>query len=90
MRDFVPQRAVLARSALLVGHAGFNTVLDALSHGVPIVAMPLAFEQPAITRDMVVVIGGIIILFAGALDGLFRRALARAFAPRPRPVAAGA
>ena len=34
----------------------------------------LAFEQPAITRDMVVVIGGIIILFAGALDGLFRRA----------------
>ena len=33
----------------------------------------LAFEQPAITRDMVVVIGGIIILFAGALDGLFRR-----------------
>ena len=25
----------------------------------------LAFEQPAITRDMVVVIGGIIILFAG-------------------------
>ena len=41
----------------------------------------LAFEQPAITRDMVVVIGGIIILFAGALDGLFRRAVA-ALMPR--------
>ena len=40
----------------------------------------LAFEQPAITRDMVVVIGGIIILFAGALDGLFRRLVARAAA----------
>ena len=40
----------------------------------------LAFEQPAITRDMVVVIGGIIILFAGALDGLFRRAVAHLFA----------
>jgi ABC-type uncharacterized transport system permease subunit len=37
----------------------------------------LAFEQPNITRDMVVVIGGIIILFAGALDGLFRRIVAR-------------
>jgi general nucleoside transport system permease protein len=36
----------------------------------------LAFEQPAITRDMVVVIGGIVILFAGALDGLFRRLVA--------------
>jgi simple sugar transport system permease protein len=40
----------------------------------------LAFEQPAITRDMVVVIGGIIILFAGALDGLFRRFVAHLFA----------
>ena len=40
----------------------------------------LAFEQPAITRDMVVVIGGIIILFAGALDGLFRRLVAQLFA----------
>jgi simple sugar transport system permease protein len=37
----------------------------------------LAFEQPNITRDMVVVIGGIIILFAGALDGLFRRIVAQ-------------
>ena len=41
----------------------------------------LAFEQPAITRDMVVVIGGIIILFAGALDGLFRRLVARLDGP---------
>jgi simple sugar transport system permease protein len=41
----------------------------------------LAFEQPAITRDMVVVIGGIIILFAGALDGLFRRLVARLMPP---------
>lgn len=38
----------------------------------------LAFERPAITRDMVVVIGGVVILFAGALDGLFRRVVARA------------
>lgn len=45
--DFVPQRAVLRRSALAITHAGFNTVLDALSYGVPMVAMPLAFEQPA-------------------------------------------
>ena len=47
----------------------------------------LAFEQPAITRDMVVVIGGIIILFAGALDGLFRRLVARVLA-RPHTVRA--
>lgn len=45
--DFVPQRAVLAEAVIAVTHAGFNTVLDALSSGVPLVAMPLAFEQPA-------------------------------------------
>ena len=47
VRDFVPQRAVLARAAVAITHAGFNTVLDALSFGVPLVAIPLAFEQPA-------------------------------------------
>ncbi|SDR61288.1 nucleoside ABC transporter membrane protein [Rhizobiales bacterium GAS191] len=36
----------------------------------------LSFVHPAITRDMVTVIGGVLILFAGALDGLFRRAVA--------------
>ncbi len=44
---YVPQRAVLRRAALAVTHAGFNTVLDSLSCGVPMVAIPLAFEQPA-------------------------------------------
>ena len=36
----------------------------------------LSFDKPAITRDMVVVIGGVLVLFAGALDGLFRRLVA--------------
>jgi ABC-type uncharacterized transport system permease subunit len=36
----------------------------------------LSFDHPAITRDMVTVIGGVLILFAGALDGVFRRGIA--------------
>jgi zeaxanthin glucosyltransferase len=47
IRAFVPQRAVLARSSVAISHCGFNTVLDALECGVPILALPLAFEQPA-------------------------------------------
>jgi zeaxanthin glucosyltransferase len=47
VRSYVPQRALLARSALAVTHAGFNTVMDALSFGVPMVALPITFEQPA-------------------------------------------
>ena len=48
VRDFVPQRAVLARADLAVVHGGFNTVLDALEARTRLVVMPLAFEQPAI------------------------------------------
>lgn len=44
---FVPQRALLRHASVLVSNAGLNTILDALSRGVPIVALPLAFEQGA-------------------------------------------
>jgi MGT family glycosyltransferase len=47
VRAYVPQRALLARCALAITHAGFNTVMDALSSGVPMVALPITFEQPA-------------------------------------------
>jgi general nucleoside transport system permease protein len=36
----------------------------------------LSFDHPTITRDVVTVIGGVLILFAGAFDGLFRRGVA--------------
>jgi simple sugar transport system permease protein len=45
----------------------------------------LAFDHPAITRDMITVIGGVLILFAGALDGLFRRAVAHLLPKRAIP-----
>lgn len=37
----------------------------------------LAFDKPKITRDMIVVIQGLVVLFAGALEHLFRDPLAR-------------
>jgi general nucleoside transport system permease protein len=50
----------------------------------------LAFEIPTITRDMVVVIQGLVILFSGALAHLSRPWFERLFAARPRPAVAGA
>jgi simple sugar transport system permease protein len=47
----------------------------------------LAFEMPHITRDMVVAIQGLVILFCGALEYLFAPALARLL--RGRTPAAG-
>ena len=43
-----PQRAVLERAAVCVTHGGLNTTLDSAAAGVPMLAMPLAFEQPGI------------------------------------------
>lgn len=46
--DWVPQEAVLARADLVICHGGINTVLEPLAAGLPMVVMPLAFEQAGI------------------------------------------
>jgi MGT family glycosyltransferase len=45
---FLPQEAVLKQVDLVVTHAGFNTVMETLTEGLPMVALPLAFDQPAV------------------------------------------
>jgi zeaxanthin glucosyltransferase len=47
VRAFWSQTRILPLCSAAILHGGFNTVLDALAAGVPIVAVPLAFEQPA-------------------------------------------
>jgi general nucleoside transport system permease protein len=42
----------------------------------------LAFDKPKISRDMIVVIQGLVVLFAGALEHMFRRPLAWVIARR--------
>ncbi|HTJ58316.1 MAG TPA: ABC transporter permease, partial [Devosiaceae bacterium] len=41
--------------------------------------LELQFEMPAITRDMIVVIQALVILFTGAMEGLLRPGLQTAF-----------
>lgn len=43
---FAPQQQVLARADAVVSHAGWNTVMDAIAARTPILAMPIAFDQP--------------------------------------------
>ncbi len=60
----------------------FGVVLSALLFGILYQGgAELAFEKPTISRDMIVVIQALVILFAGALEHMFRPALARIFAP---------
>jgi len=48
--SYAPQVELLARAALTITHAGLNTVLDSMTNGVPVVAVPITYEQPAIAR----------------------------------------
>jgi UDP-glucoronosyl and UDP-glucosyl transferase len=42
-----PQVALLPRCALLVSHAGFNSVKEALAEGVPLILLPIAGDPQA-------------------------------------------
>jgi zeaxanthin glucosyltransferase len=43
-----PQIEVLRRSSLCITHAGLNTVLESLSVGVPMIALPITNDQPGV------------------------------------------
>ncbi|MDJ0589065.1 MAG: glycosyltransferase [Pleurocapsa sp. MO_226.B13] len=43
-----PQLSILKRASLCITHAGLNTTLESLSNGVPMVAIPITNDQPAV------------------------------------------
>ncbi len=43
-----PQLELLKRASLCITHAGLNTTLEALAQGVPLVAIPIGYEQPGV------------------------------------------
>jgi MGT family glycosyltransferase len=45
---FAPQEAAIARADAVVSHAGLNTVMDAVAAHTPILALPIAFDQPGV------------------------------------------
>lgn len=46
--NYAPQVELLKRSALCITHAGLNTVLESLTPGVPMVAIPITSDQPGV------------------------------------------
>jgi UDP:flavonoid glycosyltransferase YjiC (YdhE family) len=46
--SYAPQLEILKRAAVVITHAGINTVLESLREGVPLVAVPLAHDQPGV------------------------------------------
>ena len=49
---YAPQLRLLERATAVVSHAGLNTSLEALSRGLPMVAIPLTNDQPGVARRL--------------------------------------
>jgi zeaxanthin glucosyltransferase len=45
---YAPQLEILRGASAVITHAGLNTTLEALSEGVPLVAIPLGNDQPGV------------------------------------------
>ena len=43
-----PQIELLKRAVLCITHAGLNTALEALGQGVPMIAIPIGYDQPGV------------------------------------------
>jgi MGT family glycosyltransferase len=46
--SYAPQLELLKKTTLVITHAGMNTTLESLTNGVPMVAIPVANDQPGI------------------------------------------
>ena len=80
VRRFVPQRSVLSRAAVAITNGGLNTVLDALAAGVPLVIVPIAFEQGAIGARLVASGAGLVVPYGRATPIRLCAALTRVLA----------
>ena len=46
--EYAPQLEILQKATLTITHAGMNTTLECLSNAVPMVAIPIANDQPGV------------------------------------------
>jgi len=51
--SYAPQLELLARAKLTITHAGLNTVLESLSKGVPLVAIPIMYDHPGMAARII-------------------------------------
>lgn len=58
---YAPQLEILQKAELTITHAGLNTALESLSCGVPMVAIPIANDQPAVAARIAWTETGVVI-----------------------------
>ncbi|MGO9111961.1 MAG: glycosyltransferase [Thermoguttaceae bacterium] len=75
--DSVPPLVLLERTALMITHAGTNTIFECISRGVPMVALPRAADQPGNAARMEYAGAGLISPFHGGRPEDLRKVIER-------------
>lgn len=52
VRSYIPQLEVLKQADIFISHGGLNSVSEALFYGVPIIAVPITSDQPAVAKRL--------------------------------------
>jgi zeaxanthin glucosyltransferase len=58
---YAPQLEIVKRAAVVITHAGLNTVLEALAEGVPLVCLPLGNDQPGVAARVAARGAGVVV-----------------------------
>lgn len=77
MVNWAPQLAILERASLAITHAGLNTVMQSLKCGVPMVAIPMTHDQPAIAARLARTGAGVVLTPKEASAKRIRQAVTR-------------
>jgi MGT family glycosyltransferase len=59
--SYAPQLEIVKRAAVVITHAGLNTVLESLAEGVPLVCIPLGNDQPGVASRVAARGAGVVV-----------------------------
>ncbi len=59
--SYAPQLEIVKQAAVVITHAGINTVLESLAEGVPLVCMPLGNDQPGVASRVAMHGAGVVV-----------------------------
>lgn len=51
--EYAPQLDILKQATVMITHAGMNTTMECLMHGVPMIAIPVTNDQPGVSSRIV-------------------------------------
>lgn len=82
--EYAPQLQLLERCAAMVHHGGANSVMECISRGVPMMIMPLGYDQHVLGTAVARAGLGVVVDPANASEADLRRSLLQILAPEGR------